>query len=156
MSPTLSGSPDEARLRFHGRPPLQRVCELLQAAALPVTDLTPAHLSHFFGCGDETAPQGVVGVELHGEDALLRSLAVAEAARGKGCGRALVAQAERHARGHGARRIYLLTTTAAEFFGRLGYQSVPRADVPETIRATQEFASLCPASAAVLAKNLSD
>lgn len=143
-------------VRCFASPPEGRVRALLQAAALPTADLTPAHLPHFFGCGDQTAPQGVVGVELHGEDALLRSLAVAEGARGKGCGRALVARAERHAREQGATRIYLLTTTAAKYFERLGYRPLPRDQAPETIRATQEFASLCPASAAVLAKNLSD
>jgi amino-acid N-acetyltransferase len=143
-------------MRLSASPPEHRVRELLQAAALPVADLSAAHLEHFFGCGEADAPQGVVGVELHGEDALLRSLAVAERARGKGCGAALVAQAERHAREQGAKRIYLLTTTAAKYFERLGYRPLPRDEVPETIRATQEFAALCPASAAVLAKNLSD
>jgi amino-acid N-acetyltransferase len=143
-------------MRLSTSPPERCVRELLQAAALPVADLTAAHLEHFFGCGEADAPQGVVGVELHGEDALLRSLAVAESARGKGCGAALVAQAERHAREQGAKRIYLLTTTAAKYFERLGYRALPRDEVPETIRATQEFAALCPASAAVLAKNLSD
>lgn len=130
--------------------------ELLRAAALPCGDLTAAHLEHFFRCGPANDPTGVIGLELHGEDALLRSLVVAESARGKGCGRALVAQAERYARGRGAKRIYLLTTTATQYFDRLGYRSVPRDEVPETIRATQEFAALCPDSAAVMAKDLSN
>lgn len=143
-------------MRIHGHPPEIRVRALLEAAHLPTADLTSAHLEHFFGCGDAHAPQGVIGVELHGEDALLRSLAVAESARGRGCGKALVATAERHARDHGARRIYLLTTTAAQYFRRLGYRPLPRDRVPETIRATQEFAALCPDSAAVMAKDLSN
>jgi amino-acid N-acetyltransferase len=137
-------------------PPERRVRELLHAAALPAADLTAIHLEHFFGCGDEHAPQGVVGVELDGANALLRSLAVAESARGRGCGKALVDSAERHAREHGARRMFLLTTTAEEFFESLGYARIARDEVPETIRATQEFAALCPVSAAVMAKDLSN
>ncbi len=130
--------------------------DLLQAAALPSADLTHAHLEHFFGCGDEGAPQGVVGVELHGENALLRSLAVGENARGRGCGKALVDRAERYALERGARRMFLLTTTAERFFERIGYARIARDRVPETIRATQEFAALCPDSAAVMAKDLSN
>lgn len=143
-------------MRIHGNPPETRVRALLEAANLPAADLTHAHLEHFFGCGDEGAPQGVVGVELHGENALLRSLTVAESARGRDCGRALVDRAERHSRDHGARRMFLLTTTAEKFFERIGYARVARDKVPEPIRATQEFAALCPVSAAVMAKDLSN
>jgi len=74
---------------------------------------------------------------------LLRSLAVDASVRGRGCARALVAAAERYARGRGVRRIYLLTTTAAKFFERLGYGAVARD-------------ALCPSSSAFMAKNLDD
>lgn len=136
------------------QPPDSEVRRLLSAAALPDDDLTPAHLEHFFGCGPEQAPLGVGGVELFGADALLRSLAVDENARGRGCGTALVAALEAHARSEGARCVYLLTTTAARFFERLGYRAVARDAAPDLIRATAEFSSLCPGSAAFLAKEL--
>jgi N-acetylglutamate synthase-like GNAT family acetyltransferase len=38
--------------------------------------------------------------------------------RGNGYGKALVAHVERHARSQGVTDVYLLTTTAAEFFER--------------------------------------
>jgi amino-acid N-acetyltransferase len=136
------------------RPAERDVRRLLAAAALPVDDLTPAHLEHFFGCGLEQAPQGVGGLELFGPDALLRSLAVDETARGRGCGKALVAALEAHARARGAQRVYLLTTTAARFFSDLGYRAVARDAAPEHIRATPEFSALCPASAAFMVKDL--
>jgi len=63
-------------------------------------------------------------------------------------------EAERHAREHGAREIYLLTTTAERFFARAGYESVPRNDAPSAIRETSEFATICPASAALMRKRL--
>ncbi|MEJ2175684.1 MAG: arsenic resistance N-acetyltransferase ArsN2 [bacterium] len=135
-------------------PPESEVRRLLSAAALPDDDLTPQHLAHFFGCGSLQAPQAVGGVEIHGHDALLRSLAVDENARGRGCGKALVAALEQHAREQGVRHIYLLTTTAARFFEDLGYRPVARDDAPDSIRATAEFSSLCPGSAAFLAKKL--
>lgn len=136
------------------QPPERRVLDLLEASGLPAADLTPQHLVHFFGCGLEHSPQGVVGVEIYGTDALLRSLAVAQIARGRGCGKALVAAVEEYACKLGARRVYLLTTTAARFFEKLGYRPVSRDEVPLSIRATAQFASLCPSSAATMAKDL--
>lgn len=136
------------------RPPQSQVRRLLAAAQLPTDDLTPAHLEHFFACGPKDAPLGIGGVEIHGRDALLRSLAVDAKARGQGCGKALVAALERHAREQGVRHIYLLTTTAARFFEGLGYRVIARDDAPARIRATREFSDLCPSSAVFMARDL--
>lgn len=141
-------------MRVFRRPSEHDVHRLLSAATLPVDDLTPAHLEHFFACGAQDGTIGVGGVELHGDDALLRSLAVDERARGQGCGSALVAALEAYARAEGAHRIYLLTTTAPHFFEGLGYRVVARETAPERVRATPEFAALCPASAVCMAKAL--
>ena len=141
-------------MRIFRRPLDRDVRRLLAATALPVDDLTPKHLEHFFGCGDETSTLGVGGLELFGGDALLRSLAVDETARGRGCGTALVEALEAHARDNGVRRIYLLTTTAARFFEGLGYRAVARDAAPAPVRAAPEFATLCPASAACMVKDL--
>lgn len=136
------------------RPSESAVRRLLAEANLPGEDLTAAHFGNFFACGSEQAPQGVVGLELYGADALLRSLAVAPGARGAGCAKALVARAERHAREHGVRRIYLLTTTAADFFAHLGYKRVDRQEAPGSIRATGEFSGLCPVSSELMRKEI--
>jgi len=136
------------------RPPERQVRRLLAAAQLPADDLTAGHLENFFGCGTEQAPLGVAGLEICGPDALLRSLAVDEAARGQGCGRALVAAVERHARAQGVRHMYLLTITAARFFEALGYRMVSRDRAPEGVRATSEFSVLCPSTAAFMTKDL--
>jgi amino-acid N-acetyltransferase len=141
-------------MRVFPQPAEADVRRLLAAAQLPVADLSAAHLAHFFGCGPQDHPQGVGGVELHGSDALLRSLAVDDKRRGRGCGKALVAALEHHAREQGARHVYLLTTSAARFFEGLGYRMLAREAAPERIRATPEFSALCPASAVFMTKNL--
>lgn len=135
-------------------PPESRVRALLADCGLPLSDLAPERLEHFFGCGDARTPEGVVGLEIYGAFALLRSLAVAASRRGNGCGKALVAEAERHARSRGVKAIYLLTTTAERFFERLGYRRAERANAPEAIRRTREFSELCPASSAFMVKEL--
>jgi amino-acid N-acetyltransferase len=140
---------------FH-KPRQESVRSLLQACSLPTQDLEACHFEHFFGCGPVDDPQGVVGVELHGKAALLRSLAVAQAARGQGCSTRLVVEAERYAREHGATAIYLLTSTARPLFERLGYAVAERAAAPDEIRATKEFASICPSSATFMVKQLGD
>jgi len=141
-------------VNIHPRPPATKVMSLLAACSLPNGDISAAKLQHFFGCGDERDPGGVVGVELYGDAALLRSLAVQEHVRGKGCGKRLVQEAEQYAARSGVKRLYLLTTTAENFFGSLGYTKVKRDAVPDAIRATTEFGTLCPASAAVMVKAL--
>lgn len=138
------------------KPSLAEVQRLVAAAELPTEDLSEVDLSHFLGAGTPDRPLGVVGLQLlgEGEAALLRSLAVAVEERGTGCGRALVAAAELYAESLGVRSLYLLTTTAAGFFERLGYQRVGRESAPPAVRRTREFDSLCPASAVFMVKRL--
>jgi len=127
---------------------------LLESAGLPVSYLTDAYMEHFFYVGPASAPIGLVGVEMCGMDALLRSLVVNPEHRSAGLGQTLVAHAESHARGQGARAIYCLTTTAEAFFRRRGYVDADRDRAPTAVRETREFSAICPASSAFLVKKL--
>jgi len=135
-------------------PDLDCVRTLLAAAQLPVEDLTAAHCRDFFFMGPPGAPTGLIGLELFGDVALLRSLVVAPSGRNSGAGTALVRHAEDHARRHGVHSLYLLTTTAETFFAKRGYNHAPRETAPPAIEATKEFSGICPASAAFMAKLL--
>lgn len=135
-------------------PELSAVLRLLKSADLPTSDLTDAHMRHFFYVGSSTAPIGLVGVELHGSDALLRSLVVTPEYRARGVGTRLVERVEAYARTQGAVAIYILTTTAERFFCAHGYVATARDQAPPAIRATSEFSSLCPASSAFLSRQL--
>jgi amino-acid N-acetyltransferase len=139
---------------IRGRPPRSTAVALLQSQGLPVSDITDEHLEHFFFVGSDGSPTGLVGLELYGTDALLRSLIVGESARGNGLGSTLVELAEQYAATNRVRSIYLLTTTAEIFFKRLGYERIDRSQAPPEIKATREFASLCPASSAFMMKTL--
>ena len=56
------------------------------------------------------------------------------------------------ARGLGITRLYLLTTTAQSWFRLLGFRSVLRDEVPEGIRGTEQFRTLCPSTAACMVR----
>ncbi|WP_129780605.1 arsenic resistance N-acetyltransferase ArsN2 [Peristeroidobacter soli] len=143
-----------ASLAIHREPRHAEVVRLLERAALPTSDLTDEDMRDFFYVGPANAPIGIVGVQLYGADALLRSLVVTQEHRAHGLGRALVERAEQHAREGGASKIYLLTTTAESFFRSRDYVPTSRDGAPLAIRSTPEFAGLCPASSAFLSKQL--
>lgn len=133
----------------------QDIRALLQDAGLPFDDLSADAMPDFMVLRDargELLAAG--GIERCGSDGLLRSVVVAKAGRGEGLGRHVVALLENHARAKGINTLYLLTTTAADFFPRLGYMPFDRAAVPAAVAASTEFALLCPASAVCLEKKL--
>ena len=136
------------------RPPQSGVVALLEAEGLPVSDLTASHLEHFFFTGSYGAPNAIIGLELYGPDALVRSLVVGSAARTQGVGTALVLHAEEYAAAHQVRTLYLLTNTAERYFEHRGYRRIDRIAAPPAIQFTGEFASLCPARSAFMIKRL--
>lgn len=135
-------------------PGFEALTALLADAGLCYDDLTPAHLDHFVLLHDGKALIGAVGLEVDGVDALLRSLVVAPDRRGEGLGLRLVDAIEAHARETGVTTLYLLTTTAADFFAARGYTVIDRTAVPEAIAQTHEFRSFCPDSATCMRKQL--
>lgn len=90
---------------------------------------------------------GVEGIEVYGDDGLLRSAAVVANWRGKGVGDALTRDRIEWARRRGLRSLYLLTTTAGDYFPRFGFERVDRDIAPDAIRGSREFSEACPSSA---------
>ena len=142
-------------LRPAQREEFDAIAGLLTAAELPVEDLDAAMLDAFVVATDGGNLVGVAGLEVYGSNALLRSLAVDAEYRSRGLGAKLVDAIETEARARGVTAFYLLTTTAARFFERLGYSAHERAAVPDSIAATAEFSSLCPDTADCLWRDLS-
>jgi N-acetylglutamate synthase-like GNAT family acetyltransferase len=102
----------------------------------------------------DLVPVGFGGLEIYGENALLRSVVTLPPVRNQGVGAAIVAVLEVEARALGCRTVWLLTASNDAFFARLGYAPCERARAPEPIRKTQQFAALCPASAVLMVKHL--
>jgi amino-acid N-acetyltransferase len=119
---------------------------LLEAAALPLPDETDAPVLMLVA-REQGEVLGCAGWEVHGAVALLRSVAVGEAARRRGVGEALVRRALATLRGGGAREVVLLTTSASRFFARLGFTPVDRAALPAEVQSARQVTGQCCASA---------
>lgn len=148
-----SGKPSELVLELGQPSDLDAVTSLLGANALPTADVSQ-HLESFVLAKLHGVLVGLVGVEIYGSVGLLRSLCVVETHRGKGTGRSLLSSIEALMARRGVRDVYLLTTTAATFFERDGFSSLPRDQAPPAICQTAEFRTLCPASATLMGKGL--
>ncbi len=135
---------------------LERVTALLAAAELPIEGVADQ-----FGAGYAVAEEagqlvGAIGIERYGAYGLLRSAVVAAAQRGKGIGEALVLERFDWSMRQGIQVLYLLTTTAADYFPRFGFQPIARAEVPVEVQGSREFSSICPATATVMQLTLGD
>jgi amino-acid N-acetyltransferase len=133
---------------------LDAIRRLLEALHLPAADVGNPNQA-FIVARDGGELAGCVGLEDHGEDMLLRSLAVTPERQGAGIGMALHARALEEAVKRRKRALYLLTTTAEAFFARAGFTRIERTKVPAAVAASAEFRSLCPASAVCMMRELS-
>jgi amino-acid N-acetyltransferase len=97
---------------------------------------------------------GSAALEIYADGALLRSVAVAADRQGRSLGRELTRAAIQLAEQRRTPAIYLLTLTADRYFPKFGFEQIARADVPETVQQSVEFASACPSSAIVMRKRL--
>ena len=122
------------------------ISELLAAADLPTADVDDSPATFYVAnAGDERV--GIGGLECYDDAGLLRSVVVEEGSRGTGVGTALTHALEAQAAAEGVETLYLLTTTAADFFAKVGYEEIDREQPPEAIQQTTEFADLCPSNA---------
>lgn len=142
MMPTLRpASPDD----------MPAIEQLLLASGLPLDGVREA-LPSFIVAEAGSEVVGVAGMEARNDNALLRSVAVAEKWRSRGLGRQLVTRIIAEAEARGISALYLLTTSAERYFPSFGFRQVEREAVPADIRSTREFTDACPASATVMCR----
>lgn len=129
------------------------IARLLLDSGLPIAG-ADAHLDGFLLATRDSRLLGTAALERYGAAALLRSVAVIPEVRGSGLGRALVDAAIARARDSGIETLVLLTETAPQFFPRFGFLPISRDDVPDAVRASEEFRGACCANAAVMRLDL--
>jgi N-acetylglutamate synthase-like GNAT family acetyltransferase len=132
---------------------LTRILAFLKNNDLPTAGV-PEFLENFVIAEDQNGTWvGIAGFEHYGENCLLRSVAVDERFRTQGHGTGLVDEVLRNARAKGAKKVYLLTDDAGDYFKRLGFKVVDRADVEETVKFSPEF-TVCRQSALTMRKDI--
>lgn len=125
----------------------------LTEAHLPHDDLA-FQLPHFIVASEGEAIVGIIGLEVYGDNGLLRSLVVAPGVRRRGIGRELVERLCEHAVAQGVCDLFLLTVNAKDYFTRRGFRRIERSVAPTTIRTTRQFSELCPSSAVLMHRSL--
>ena len=121
---------------------------LLREADLPAADIDILDEVYVARVDDEIV--GYFALELYDKDALLRSVVITKDSRGRGFGNRMVPFMLKVAQNKKVRNIYLLTTTAAVFFEKVGFKAIERKDAPESITSTREFSQLCPDTAVLM------
>jgi amino-acid N-acetyltransferase len=129
------------------------ILTLLQRSDLPTAGLAD-HVANAVVARAHDAVIGCAALEMYGDDALLRSVAVESSQRGTGLGHRLTEAAIARAAESGVQTLYLLTTTAERFFPRFGFTVIDRSQVPPGVSRSIEFTSACPASAIVMRRRL--
>lgn len=132
---------------------LPALVTLLAMENLPNQDITDAG-RRFWRVDAPDGLLGYGGLEIYGRDGLLRSVVVPSERRGKGNGLAVVDAIFQEAVALGLERLWLLTIGAAGFFERIGFTRAERGEAPPDIRASAQFAGLCPGSAVCLRRDL--
>ena len=132
---------------------LAAISRLLIADDLPLDGLAD-HLATTVVARNEGHVVGAAGLEIYRDGGLLRSVVIERGFRGSGLGRQLVEAVTGLAREKGLPALYLLTTTAATYFPKLGFVAISKDQVPASVRQSVEFTSACPASASALMKRL--
>ncbi|MFN7946596.1 MAG: GNAT family N-acetyltransferase [Blastocatellia bacterium] len=122
---------------------LNEVIALLARVNLPA-DGVAQHFSHFLVAREANHLVGCVGLEVYGDAALLRSLAVAPEYQKTGLGKRLTEGALDLARAQGVRDVVLLTLTAADFFRHsFEFAPVERAAYHEVFADSAEWRLPC-------------
>ena len=133
---------------------LAAVRQLLEAQQLPLDDVE-THLPTMVVARDGSQVVGAAAVELYADGALLRSVVVSPLAQGQGLGHRLTEAALNIAKSRGMKRHFSSRPPPSGSFPGWGSSRSRVQDVPESVQASVEFQSACPASATVMRKRLS-
>ncbi|MHA1935246.1 MAG: arsenic resistance N-acetyltransferase ArsN2 [Candidatus Thorarchaeota archaeon] len=131
------------------------IVALLQDTDLPPDGIEP-HLDNFLVIrnSEQGAEQaflmGCAGLEVYGNTALLRSVAVHPDSQGIGLGTRLVKHITQIASDRGIIKLFLLTDTAEDYFKKLGFSLVSRDMIPEDVKQSIEFTTLCTESPSMM------
>ncbi|NKB89600.1 MAG: GNAT family N-acetyltransferase [Acidobacteria bacterium] len=128
---------------------------LVQDSGLPLDDIDHCRGTQFVARSDGKIV-ATAALEIRGDDAVLRSVAVAKDRRGEHLGDQIVTYAVQEAKRLHLHGLYLLTETAEGFFPRFGFVEEPRDAAPAEIQESVEYCHVCGSHAIAMALRLED
>lgn len=124
---------------------------LLQGSLLPSRDVAEGR-QRFIVASEGGRIIGCAGLQVAGEDGLVRSMAVHWTRRNAGLGSRLHQRLLLEAVLAGVKTLWVVTTTAEDFFVRHGFAKVEAAAVPAALQASEEFTAFVPGGSAVMSR----
>mgnify|MGYP002639753115 CR=1 FL=1 len=132
---------------------LSIVEDLLFNNDLPIDDIYEPNIRFLVAKANDKLI-GTIAIEKYDQFGLLRSLVVEKEYRNEKIGERLINHLLISDFSVGITDLYLLTTTAKEYFVKFGFREVNRIEVPIELRQTNEFVELCPETAIVMHKKI--
>jgi amino-acid N-acetyltransferase len=134
---------------------LDQVSQLLKDAGLVPIGLEEEKLQLFCEQDKNDEVLGVVGLEIYGTAAILRSLAVQEDMRKQGIGRRLLSEVFVFEKNNEITELYLMTETIGKMLEQsYGFSYIGREKVPGDMAQSPLFKDVCHCSCAVMVKQL--
>jgi amino-acid N-acetyltransferase len=144
----------ETKIELAQTTDLQEILALLNESDLPEAGLKCSPGTLILTARNVDRLVGCAALEVYGEHALLRSVAVAADRRGEGLGDRIVEAALELACRLRIVEVYLLTDTAEDFFARHGFQPFDRSRVPSAVAGSPGFTACRCADATCMEKRL--
>jgi amino-acid N-acetyltransferase len=136
------------------KPDLKSINELLIANNLPEIDPQYKPVVYLKAINAENKIVGAIGVEIYGNQGLLRSMVVDQEYRNLGIAAVLLDHLLIEATELKLESLFLLTTTADIYFEGKGFKRINRTEIDEEVKKSSEFSSICPLSSVAMTKRL--
>jgi amino-acid N-acetyltransferase len=133
---------------------LDAITRLLVGSLLPSRDVGGAN-QRFIVATENGRLLGCAGLQVAGPDGLVRSMAVHWTRRNAGLGSRLHDRLLFEAVLAGVRTLYVVTTTAEDFFAGHGFRKVKATAVPPRLQASEEFTAFVPGGSTVMSRPVS-
>jgi amino-acid N-acetyltransferase len=130
---------------------LDGIKRLLIGSLLPSRDVGGAS-QRFIVASEAGRLLGCAGLQVSGEDGLVRSMAVHWTRRNAGLGTRLHQRLLFEATLAGVKRLYVVTATAEDFFAGHGFKKIAAKDVPVELQASEEFTAFAPGGGTVMSR----
>lgn len=133
---------------------LDGIKRLLIGSLLPSRDVGRSN-QRFIVASDGGRLIGCAGLQVAGQDGLVRSMAVHWTRRNAGLGSRLHRRLLFEAALAGVRTLYVVTTTAEDFFAGHGFERIAASAVPPELQASEEFTAFVPGGSTVMSRPVS-